>query len=81
EGDNYNYEKGEFAKITLKWDDSAQTLTIGQRKGEFPGMVKNRTFNVVWVSPGHGVGIEPATADVVVEFTGKAVKVVRTEGK
>jgi alpha-D-xyloside xylohydrolase len=71
EGDNYNYEKGEFAKITLDWDDSTQTLTIGERTGEFSGMVKNRTFNVVKVSSGHGVGIDPeAKPDAVIKYTG-----------
>lgn len=81
EGDNYDYEKGEFSRIVLEWNDAAQTLIIGERKGEFTGMVKNRTFNVIWVSPDHGVGIEPTTADAVVEYTGKAVKVVRAAGK
>ena len=37
ENDNYNYEKGVYATIPLHWDDKAQTLTIGDRKGQFPG--------------------------------------------
>lgn len=46
EGDNYNYEKGIYSTITMKWNDKAKTLTIGKRNGDFPGMVKERTFNV-----------------------------------
>jgi len=47
ENDNYNYEKGAYSLIPLKWDDASATLTIGARKGEFPGMMKQHTFNVV----------------------------------
>ena len=47
ENDNYNYEKGAYALIPMKWDDASATLTIGARKGEFPGMMKEHTFNVV----------------------------------
>lgn len=50
EGVNYNYEKGMYATIPLVYDDAAKTLTIGERQGEFPGMLKERTFNVVWVN-------------------------------
>jgi alpha-D-xyloside xylohydrolase len=46
EGDNYNYEKGAYSTIEFKWNDSKQKLTIGAVQGEFPGMLKNRTFNV-----------------------------------
>lgn len=46
EGDNYNYEKGFYSTIRFSWDDSSRTLTISDRKGDFPGMIKERTFNV-----------------------------------
>ena len=46
EGDNYNYERGEYTEITMHWDDKAQTLTILPRVGSFKGMLKNRTFIV-----------------------------------
>jgi alpha-D-xyloside xylohydrolase len=47
EGDNYNYEKGVYSTITFSWNDKARKLTIGARKGEFPGMLKSRKFMVV----------------------------------
>ena len=59
ENDNYNYEKGVYATIPLHWDDAAHTLTIGDRKGQFPGMLENRTFRVVFVRENHGVGDQP----------------------
>jgi alpha-D-xyloside xylohydrolase len=46
EGDNYNYEKGVYSTITFKWNDRAKKLTVGAVQGEFPGMLKNRKFNV-----------------------------------
>jgi alpha-D-xyloside xylohydrolase len=46
EFDNYNYEKGIFSTIIFEWDDTSQTLTIYDRKGEFPDMLKNRSFRI-----------------------------------
>ncbi len=46
EGDNYNYEKGVYSTITFKWNDKSKKLTVGASQGEFPGMLKNRKFNV-----------------------------------
>ena len=47
EGDNYNYEKGVFATIPFQWNDKNRTLTIGDRKGTYPGMLQARRFIVV----------------------------------
>src|SRR5580692_2184858 len=76
ENDNYNYEKGVHATISFRWDDAKQTLTIGDRQGEYPGMLANRTFRVLFVRENHGVGIAPDdTADKVVEYSGKQIVV------
>ncbi len=48
EGDNYNYEKGAYSVIQFGWNDKTHTLTIGARKGSYPGMLQTRTFTVVW---------------------------------
>ena len=47
EGDSYNYEKGVCSTITFSWNDKARKLTIGARKGEFPGMLTSRQFTIV----------------------------------
>ena len=47
EGDNYNYEKGQYATITFQWHDTSRTLTLGERKGNFPGMLQKRQFRIV----------------------------------
>jgi len=50
EGDNYNYEKGMYSVIDFTWNDAKKTLVINDRKGEFPGMLKERKFKLVSVS-------------------------------
>jgi alpha-D-xyloside xylohydrolase len=76
QGDTYDYEKGKYATIPISWDDAKRTLEIGTRTGDFPGMLKERTFNVVWVSENHGAGISTTEKpDAVVHYSGKAVKV------
>jgi alpha-D-xyloside xylohydrolase len=76
EGDSYDYEKGVYATIPLHWDEAKQTLTIGERKGKFPGMLEKRTFRIVFVRENHGVGIAPeSTADKTVTYAGTRVEV------
>jgi alpha-D-xyloside xylohydrolase len=76
EGDSYRYEKGVYATIPLTWNDRTGVLTIGERKGVFPGMLRNRTFRVVWVRPGKGTGVEiPRSVDRIVPYTGNVVVV------
>ena len=48
EGDGYHYEKGIYTTITFHWSDKARKLTIGQRKGQYPGMLQQRQFMIVW---------------------------------
>jgi alpha-D-xyloside xylohydrolase len=50
EGTNYNYEKGKCSTIDITYDDSAKTLTFGKCNGDFKGMLKERTFRIVYVT-------------------------------
>jgi alpha-D-xyloside xylohydrolase len=72
ENDNYNYEKGQYATFTLSWNNKAHQLIISDTKGSFPGMLKQRIFNVVLVNGNHGsnTGIT-AKADKTVKYSGK----------
>ena len=54
DGLNYDYEKGMFANIRFDYDDKNKTLTIAQRQGSFPGMLKNRTFIIKYITPAIG---------------------------
>jgi alpha-D-xyloside xylohydrolase len=77
ENDTYNYENGAYATIPLHWDEAKQTLTIGDRKGQFPGMKESRTFQVVFAGEHHGAGINPeGRPDKTVTYSGKPVVVV-----
>lgn len=71
EGDSYRYKEGKFATIGFSWNDMTGALTIGERKGTFPGMLQLRTFRIVIVSPGHGTGVEiTPNPDKVVQYYG-----------
>jgi alpha-D-xyloside xylohydrolase len=72
ENDNYNYEKGVYATIAFHWNDASRRLTIDARKGEFPGMLKTRTFQIVIAGKSHGVGVEvTGNPDKVISYTGE----------
>jgi len=80
EGDNYDYEHGAYSVIPLHWDDKASTLTVGERRGTFPGMLEHKTFRIVRARESNGFGIAaPEKFDTTVEFEGKAVS-VRDDG-
>ena len=47
EGDGYNYEKGAYSTININWNERTRTLTIGERQGNFKGMIQQRCFTIV----------------------------------
>ena len=49
--DGYGYEQSQSSEIRFHWDDQAKQLTIGERNGAYPGMIQQRTFRVVVVTP------------------------------
>jgi alpha-D-xyloside xylohydrolase len=78
EGVNYNYEKGQFATIDFKYDESTKRLTIGERKGQFDGMLKKRTFKIVWVNTGKPRPLTfDQSADKTVTYMGKQIVITR----
>ena len=46
DGETYDYDNGEFARIPMSWDDAAGELTIGKVEGAYPGMPKSRKIAV-----------------------------------
>jgi len=75
ENDTYNYEQGKYATISMSWNEGNKVLTIKDRKGNFPGMLKDRTFLVVWVTPKNGTGVEPAQTAETVKYSGKETRI------
>jgi len=62
----------------MEWatEKTAKTLTVGDRRGSFPGMLRERTLHIVFVGPGQGAGIEAAPgAARTVRYTGEAIAV------
>lgn len=75
EGISYGYEAGRFAKIKLSYNEAKKTLTIADREGEFPGMLKERTFTIVLVSKDQAQGYDPEADGRVVKYSGRKVSV------
>jgi alpha-D-xyloside xylohydrolase len=75
ENDTYNYEHGKFSTISMNWNEKDKTFTISDRLGDFPGMLKDRTFQVVWVTDKNGTGIEHAKNAETINYSGKEVKI------
>ncbi|HEX2585088.1 MAG TPA: TIM-barrel domain-containing protein [Steroidobacteraceae bacterium] len=74
DGVSYGYERGEYARITLHYDHAKRTLTIGDRKGSYPSMVKDRKISVRWIEP----GVVPSAFDddvKSVEYLGKEITI------
>ena len=73
DGVTYGYEKGAYATIPIHWDDASRTLTIGGRKGTFPGMLESRTFTVIVVDPAHPSGFAPDASGTEVAYEGAEI--------
>jgi alpha-D-xyloside xylohydrolase len=71
---NYNYEKGAHSIIPVTYDESSHILRIGDRVGKFPGMLKTRKFEIVWVSEGKPVRLDlDAPPAQSVQYNGREV--------
>ncbi len=67
EFDNYNYEKGAYTTLPMKWDEQTRTLTLEERSGSYPGMLASRKFRVVLYG-----GSSPV--EKAITYTGKKVE-------
>jgi alpha-D-xyloside xylohydrolase len=75
-GDSYDYEKGQHSVIPMRWNDSAELLTIGTREGSYPEMLEKRTFRIVLVESAHGIGdAGTSKADQEITYDGKEIKI------
>ncbi len=70
EGVNYNYEKGEYANISFVYNDVDKTLEIGDRQGDFVGMLKERVFNIVYVNESAPKTLDFETTGIIVKYNG-----------
>jgi alpha-D-xyloside xylohydrolase len=76
DGTSYGYERGQFARIPLRWDERTRTLIIGRREGSFPGMLERRSFQLVFVSPERPVGFSfELQPDRTVSYVGEELRI------
>lgn len=75
DGVTYDYEKGKFTEIPFSWDDATHTLTIGERHGEYIGMLGNREFNITLVDASTPAGDIPAKASCRITYEGKKISI------
>ena len=75
EGNNYNYEKGKYTLVPLKWNEERQMLTIDVQQGSYAGALKKRVFNIVWVNESNGKGIEISSIAKSVIYSGEKITV------
>ncbi len=72
EGTNYNYEKGAFSVIPIKYNEATKTITVGDRKGSFNGMLENRTFRINIITSGKTKRLDfNANCDKEISYHGK----------
>jgi alpha-D-xyloside xylohydrolase len=76
ENDNYNYEKGVYSLIEFHWNNTLKTVTISDRKGEFPGMLNKRKFEIVLVNENSGIGIETQVISKAIDYSGEKMEVI-----
>ncbi len=79
DGETYSYEKGEYSLIPIRWMEDEAKLVIGSREGGYPGMLKERSFHIVVVRDGYGVGVEESKPYRIVRYDGREVE-VKLEG-
>jgi len=74
DGVSYGYERGEYARIPIHYDDAKHTLVIGDRQGSYPAMMKDKKISVRSIEPGIAASAFDTPAQVI-EYSGKEIVV------
>jgi alpha-D-xyloside xylohydrolase len=78
ENTTYSYEKGSLSNIPISYSEAKKQVTIGARKGSFPGMLLNRTFRIVWISRNHSEKLDfDNKGSATVNYNGTKIAVSR----
>lgn len=73
-GDSYDYEKGSFALIHLRWIEEKKELTISLRHGTFPELVTEREYRVSFIS-------KEGTRMRSIYYSGQEVRITMREAR
>jgi alpha-D-xyloside xylohydrolase len=71
------YLRGEFSRIPMSYNDKTGVVTIGERVGQYKGMVAKREFKLRFIKAGMSSSENFDTADKVVSYDGKTLTVKR----
>lgn len=76
EGVNNNYENERFSWIRMKYDDSGGKFIIGARTGEFDGMLKERIFELCYLTGKTNKGFDfNSEPDYRVKYNGTEIEI------
>lgn len=76
EGTNYNYEQGTCSFIPIGYNEETKTITVGDRKGSFDGMLQKRTFRINVIAPNKSRNLDlDARCDHEVSYEGKRITI------
>lgn len=78
DGLSYSYENGAWSRIPFAYDDATGAVTVGARRGSWPGMPERRRIGVRWISSERaGASDLTAQPDAVIDYDGQPVTVRR----
>lgn len=75
EGTTYDYERGKFSTIAFNYNDDTGELHIGDRHGDFDGMLNRRTFHIAYISIDAPQGIDKPLLTKTATYTGKEARI------
>ncbi|MEM4718388.1 MAG: DUF5110 domain-containing protein, partial [Desulfurococcaceae archaeon] len=73
DGETYNYEKGDYAIIPIKWLDENQQLHIGSKIGNYS--LRPLRLNIVIVKENHGTGLQETKPDIEIDYHGEEITI------
>ncbi|HZD53283.1 MAG TPA: TIM-barrel domain-containing protein [Woeseiaceae bacterium] len=72
DGISYDYERGEWSRIPVRYDESEGVLTIGKRVGGFEEMAEERSIAVRWIDgPDADAANTDARPDATLSYEGE----------
>lgn len=73
DGTTYAYEKGGYTEIGFDYDEEKGILTIAERKGQYEGMLKSRSFIIKVIDADHPLPMEFDRKGIRIRYSGKAI--------
>ncbi len=70
-GEGYGYEKGEFATVIFRWNDTSSLFTISARSGHWPGMSSSIDLHIS-LSTGPETFLQYTGNEVAVRFAAES---------